>query len=145
MKHSLAVLATIAAGFAAAPAASAAEFSISPVKPCYGSGERVTLAGSGFTPLGDVMVRKDGEPLGTIASDATGAFSGAGLTVKLADGRQRRTYSADTAVIGQDEQDIRFRRGVRDGQEREEEREAESHGFSRAASASWPPGSRCLW
>lgn len=94
MKHALAALATIAAGLAAAPGASAAEFSISPVKPCYGSGERVTLAGSGFTPLGDVVVRKDGESLGTTAADTTGAFSGVGLTIKLAEGRQRRTYSA---------------------------------------------------
>ncbi|HZG47879.1 MAG TPA: hypothetical protein VEY90_00035 [Thermoleophilaceae bacterium] len=94
MKHALAALATTAAGLAAATGASAAEFSISPVKPCYGSGERVTLAGSGFTPLGSVVVSKDGDSLGTTASDATGAFSGVGLTVKLADGRQRRTYSA---------------------------------------------------
>jgi hypothetical protein len=92
MKFVLAV-ATGAVALAAPAAASAAVMTAAPVKPCYGSGEQVTLTGSGFTPSSGVNITRDGTFLDGIETDATGAF-GARLTLGLDNGRQTRTYAA---------------------------------------------------
>lgn len=94
MKHLLAATALAAVGLAAPAAASAATFSVAPVKPCYGSGERVLLTGSGFTPGGAVDVSKDGGFLGTAQADANGAFSGVRLTLGQPSGTESHTYTA---------------------------------------------------
>lgn len=92
MKLVLAV-ATGAVALAAPAAASAATMTATPVKPCYGSGEQVTLAGSGFTPSSGVNITRDGEFLDDVATDPTGVFGGT-LTLGLDNGRQTRTYTA---------------------------------------------------
>ena len=92
MKFVLAV-ATGAVALAAPAAASAAVVAVAPVKPCYGSGEQVSLTGSGFTPSRGVNVAYDATPLGSVGTDATGAFS-ANLRIGLDNGRETRTYTA---------------------------------------------------
>jgi hypothetical protein len=94
MKHLLAATALAAVALAAPAAASAATFSLSPVQPCYGSGERVQLAGSGFTPGGSVDVSKDGTSLGATQADVNGAFTGVGLKLGRRSGRGTVTYTA---------------------------------------------------
>lgn len=87
-------LAVILATCVAAPAsAHAAALAVSPVKPCYRSGELVGLAGSGYTPNGGVSISSDGSPLGTAAADGNGVFSGR-LTVAMASGERVRNYTA---------------------------------------------------
>ena len=94
MKHLLAATALAAVGLAAPAAASAATFSVSPTKPCYGSGERVLLAGSGFTPGGAVDVSKDASSLGSAFADPNGAFAGVSLKLGQPSGRASHTYTA---------------------------------------------------
>lgn len=92
MKNVVAI-ATGLVALAAPAAASAATMTATPVKPCYGSGEQVTLTGSGFTPSSGVNITRDGELLDDVATDPAGAFSGT-LTLGLDTGRQTRTYTA---------------------------------------------------
>jgi hypothetical protein len=92
MSRSLAVLAG-AAALALPSAASAAELSVSPQKPCYSSGESVNLLGTGFSPLGSASVTRDGEHLGALNTDGNGAFNGV-LTLAQNSGRQTKTYTA---------------------------------------------------
>jgi hypothetical protein len=95
MKLSLTALATGFAAFALPAAASAAELTVAPAKPCYGSGETVNLLGSGFTPNlpGGINVTKNGDPLGTLSTDVGGAFNGA-LRLGQKNGRRTSTYTA---------------------------------------------------
>ena len=92
MTRSLAVVAGVAALAMPAPA-SAAELIVSPQKPCYSSGESVNLLGSGFSPLGSVNVSRDGTSLGSLSTDANGAFNGI-LTLAQNSGRRTKTYTA---------------------------------------------------
>jgi hypothetical protein len=97
MKLSLVVWATASVALAAPSAASAqATLSASPQKPCFGSGDRVTFHGAGFTPGGIVDFTRDSEPVTanppiTALSDGT---VNAGLTVFNRNGVERRTYAA---------------------------------------------------
>jgi hypothetical protein len=95
MKLSLIVLTTAIAAVALPAAASAAELKVDPPQDCYGSGETVSLLGSGFTPgrASGVSVTKDGEPLGTLTTDAVGSFNGT-LRIGQRNGRRTRTYTA---------------------------------------------------
>jgi hypothetical protein len=95
MKLSLTVLATGFAAFALPATASAASLAVEPNKPCYGSGERVSLLGAGFTPnlMSGINVTKDGEPLGRLSTDAGGAFNGT-LRLGQRNGRRTSTYTA---------------------------------------------------
>jgi hypothetical protein len=95
MKFRTTVLATALAALAAPAAASAAELKVDPPKRCYGSGEQVSLRGSGFSPgLNEgISVTKDGDPLGKLSTDATGTFNGT-LTLGQRNGRRTSTYRA---------------------------------------------------
>jgi hypothetical protein len=95
MKLSLTALATGFAAFALPAAASAAELSVAPFKSCYGSGETVSLLGSGFTPslMSGISVTKDGVSLGTLSTDVGGAFNGT-LRLGQKNGRRTSTYTA---------------------------------------------------
>lgn len=99
MKLRLLTAATAALALAAPAAASAAEFTASPAKPCYGSGEVIGLAGSGFTPNGGVEVTEGGTSLGQLGVDAAGNIGGAPtLRLGLRRGRQDRVYTATDLI-----------------------------------------------
>jgi hypothetical protein len=84
----------LAIALAAPPSAGAATLSVSPIKPCYGSGEELAATGTGFTPNGSVRFTADGVPLsGTAPVSATGVFTGS-LSVGLASGEKVKTYAA---------------------------------------------------
>jgi hypothetical protein len=63
-----------AAGTAAATATAqgAPTITISPAKPCYLTGERISASGGGFTPGGAVQFKVDDQVLGSLAADAAG-------------------------------------------------------------------------
>jgi hypothetical protein len=78
----------VAVGVLALPAsASAAFLAVLPAKPCYRSGERVTLGGSGFTPNNSAAVALDGKQLGVANANADGLLSG---TIRLGSIRGER-------------------------------------------------------
>jgi hypothetical protein len=93
MTRSLAVAAGVVALAVPSAASAAPSLTVSPQKQCYSSGEAVNLLGAGFTPLGTATVTRDGAALGTLESDATGAFNGR-LTLGQGSGRQTKTYAA---------------------------------------------------
>jgi hypothetical protein len=71
------VAGVVAAAVLILPASSmAAALAVFPPKPCYRSGERVTLFGTGFTPNASAAVALDGKPLGFATSNAQGTLSG---------------------------------------------------------------------
>jgi hypothetical protein len=72
--------------------AQAATLSVSPVKPCYRTGETIGMTGTGFTPDGEVSLAADGEEFATTPADSSGSFTG-GLQVASATERVK-TYSA---------------------------------------------------
>jgi hypothetical protein len=99
MTRSLAV-AVGALALAVPSTASAASLTVSPVKPCYSSGETVDLNGLDFSPFGTASVTRDGSPLGTLTSNGAGAFTGH-LTVAQTTGKRTKTYTAsDDQVPG---------------------------------------------
>jgi hypothetical protein len=78
----------------AAPAgASAASLNVTPEKRCFSHGESVNLIGSGFTPSTSASITRDGALLGSLPTDAFGAFNGV-LTLAQNSGRQTKTYTA---------------------------------------------------
>jgi hypothetical protein len=97
MKLCLAAVATAAVTLVGPSAASAATLTTFPAKPCFGSGDRITFRGTGFTPGGIVDFTRDGEPLSAdepIAARADGTVT-AGLNVVVnGSGVQRRSYAA---------------------------------------------------
>lgn len=92
MTRSLAVAASLVA-LAAPAAASAATLTVTPQKPCYSTGESVHLIGSAFTPSGSASITRDGTPVGSLNTDANGAFDGV-LTLAQNRGSQAKTYTA---------------------------------------------------
>jgi hypothetical protein len=106
MTRSLAVAAGLLA-LALPASASAAELKVSPQKRCYSAGESVNLLGSGFTPAiaptpGDpdpdeVRIDRGAAALGTLDTDAAGAFNGV-LTLAQDSGRRTKTYTATDLV-----------------------------------------------
>jgi hypothetical protein len=95
MKLSIAAVVTAVVALAGPAAASAATLTTSPQKPCFGSGDRVTFSGSGFTPGGIVDFTRDGEPVAadppiTALPDGT---VNAGLTVFNERGVEKRSYA----------------------------------------------------
>jgi hypothetical protein len=95
MKFSPIALATAVAALTLPAAASAAQLTVNPGKPCYGSGETVSLLGSGFTPNlpSGISVTKDGEAIGTLSTDVGGAFNGT-LRLGQRNGKRTSTYTA---------------------------------------------------
>jgi hypothetical protein len=92
MTRSLAVVAA-AVALAAPSAASAASLTVSPQKRCYSSGEDVNLLGTGFSPLGNSTVTRDGTMVGSLPNTVDGAFNGV-LTLAQGRGKETRTYTA---------------------------------------------------
>ena len=84
--------AALCATLAAPAAAQAASLTATPVKTCYRAGERVALAGSGYTPRGNVQINSDGRVVGTATADAAGAFAGQ-LRLGVPSGERLKTYS----------------------------------------------------
>lgn len=77
-----------------APASSlAAALAVLPPKPCFRSGERVILFGTGFTPNSSAAVALDGKPLGFAASDAQGVIRGQ-VTLGSIRGERNRVLTA---------------------------------------------------
>jgi hypothetical protein len=72
--------------------AQAAAVSVTPVKPCYRSGESVAMSGSGYTHGGGVSITSDGQSIGTTTADGAGNFGGR-LTV-ASPTRRVKTYTA---------------------------------------------------
>jgi hypothetical protein len=95
MKLRLTALATVATALTVPAAASAAELTVDPQLPCYGSGHSVDLLGTGFSPSLDngIAVTRDGQTIGALDTDATGAFKGA-LRLGQRNGRRTSTYTA---------------------------------------------------
>jgi len=93
-----------------APAtAGAATLEVRPAKPCYGTSDRVSLVGTGFTPEGSVNVLRDGRILNRrdgkiqpIETDAGGRIAVVATVPGLARVAQTSTYSvidrADRAI-----------------------------------------------
>ena len=78
--------------------ASAASLTVTPQKRCYSSGESVNLLGADFSPLGSASVTRDGTPLGSLQTDANGAFNGI-LTLAQTRGRQTKPYTATDEAV----------------------------------------------
>ncbi len=97
MKLIPAAIVAIALLAVAAPAASAATMTPSPVKDCYRDQETVNLLGSGFTPNSVVSVARDSSPIGTLTTDPTGVFNGS-LQLAQGSGQQARTYVASDSA-----------------------------------------------
>jgi hypothetical protein len=95
MKLRLIALATVATALTVPAIASAATLEVVPRLPCYGSGHSVNLLGAGFTPslVDGVVVTKDDEKIGSLSTDASGAFNGA-LRLGQRSGRRTSTYTA---------------------------------------------------
>ena len=98
MKHRLAA-ATVMAAAAVAPAAAQAPpptLSDNTGKRCYGTSDQFRLAGSGFTPGGNVVLTQDGRTFArATASPPAGTFAG---TVRLPTIRRGKTSTTYTAT-----------------------------------------------
>jgi hypothetical protein len=96
MKLCLAAVATAAVAFVAPAAAAAATLTVTNPKPCFGSDDRVTFRGTGFTPGGIVDFTRDGEsinpdpPLTALADGSVNAR----LKVFNERGVDERSYAA---------------------------------------------------
>jgi hypothetical protein len=70
-------MASVAGVLALAPGAHAATVSVTPLKPCYRSGETIGMSGTGFTPGEDMVnVTSDGQPIGSDDVESDGTFVG---------------------------------------------------------------------
>jgi hypothetical protein len=95
MKLRLTAVASVVTALTVPATASAATLEIVPDRPCYGSGQTVSLLGTGFTPnlMSGIAVTKDGESIGSLTTDTTGAFNGS-LRLGQANGRRTSMYTA---------------------------------------------------
>jgi hypothetical protein len=95
MKLRLTALAVVATALTVPATASAATLTVDPALPCYGSGHSVNLLGTGFSPnlTRGITVTKDGESIGSLSTDANGAFNGS-LRLGQRNGRRTSTYMA---------------------------------------------------
>jgi hypothetical protein len=98
MRLALTLVATGVLALIAPVTASGATLVVTPDKPCYGTGEKVTFRGAGFTPGGIVDFTRDGTLIPTRDDeDILAGSSGdvvADLPVANARGSERRTYAA---------------------------------------------------
>ena len=95
MKHRLAVLATATAALASPAVAQAATLTDITNKPCYGTGDGVGLAGSGFSPNGEVTISRDGRALnGGPTANAQGNFAGTATVPVISSRVLTSTYTA---------------------------------------------------
>ena len=94
MKLCLTVVAV--AALAGPVGASAATLTVTPQKPCYGTGDSVTFHGTGFTPGAGVDFTRNGRVIDAddpIVASATGEVA-AELSVAKRNGRKLRRYAA---------------------------------------------------
>lgn len=92
----------LAAAVCAAPAAAqAATLALRPAKPCYGTSDRVSLVGTGFTPKRSVNILRDGKILNRangevqpIATDSRGRIAVVATAPDLRRAAKTSTYSA---------------------------------------------------
>jgi hypothetical protein len=96
MTRSLAVAAGLVA-LAVPGSASAATLTVMPEKRCYSHGESVNLLGTDFTPGANASIIRDGSLLGSLPTDALGAFNGV-LRLAQPNGRRTKTYTAADGV-----------------------------------------------
>jgi hypothetical protein len=87
----LALALTCAVVLQAAQSASAATLQTD--APCYQETEEVVLKGSGYAPMGTVMVARDGAPLGSAQADAAGAFQSKFATPELPAGHREDVHT----------------------------------------------------
>jgi hypothetical protein len=73
--------------------AQAATLGIGPAKRCYRTGDRVGILGGGYTPGALANVAIDGQPLGQLQADPTGAI-GSSLTIGTLRGVTTHTLTA---------------------------------------------------
>lgn len=92
MPRPAALALTIAAMLAAAPAAASAATLTTDTR-CYQEGQEVVLNGSGYAPLSQVNVSRDGRPLGTAQADGNGAFQRKFPTDELPGSRRESVFS----------------------------------------------------
>lgn len=96
-RHGVAVVLAFATLLAPA-AAQGAAIAVRPLKPCYGAGERLALAGIGFTPNGGVTLTRDGQAVASGPVAANGIFTG-GITLgSIRQASRIVTYTATDAV-----------------------------------------------
>jgi hypothetical protein len=98
MRLALILVATAVLALSVPAAASGATLTATPDKPCYGTGEKVTFRGAGFTAGGIVDFTRDGTPIPTRNDEDIRAGSSgdvvADLPVANARGSETRTYAA---------------------------------------------------
>ena len=83
------------AALALAPATSqAATLDTEPSKPCYGTGDRVSLVGNGFTPSSAVTISRDGRRVGPVQSNDAGVIAALATVPTIARRVQTSTYKA---------------------------------------------------
>ena len=68
------------------PARPRPRWTIVPEKRCYSHGESVNLIGSGFGPSGSASITRDGAVVGSLHTDAFGAFNGVLTLARTAGG-----------------------------------------------------------
>jgi len=79
----------------AAPAgAQAATLVKKPAKPCYGTADKVSLLGEGFTPRAQVDIGRDGRRIGRVTSNSVGAIAALATVPTIRRDVQRSTYTA---------------------------------------------------
>jgi hypothetical protein len=69
-------VATAGMAMTAATAQAAPSIGIGPAKSCYFSSDKVTVLAGGFTPAGSVNILIDGQSLGQLPANASGAVAG---------------------------------------------------------------------
>jgi len=87
-----ALLATLVAGAASAPAASA-EATLKTETRCIQETLEVIVNGTGFAPSSIVTISRDGQPLGSTQTDAAGSFRNKFETPELPENVRERLYS----------------------------------------------------
>jgi hypothetical protein len=118
-KPALAVAAAATLALALPASGFAATLTTTPAKECYGTGDTVSFAGTGFTPGGLVDFARDGRPVSgsPIPAQPDGTFEG-DLDVLQPSGQALRTYTAtdrqDPAILAStrirvSELDVRMR------------------------------------
>ena len=94
MRHA-AVAGLLSVTALAAPAAArAATLAADPAKPCYGTADRVSLSGAGFTPASKVDISRDGNTIGAVRSNSAGSIAALATVPSIARSTQTSSYTA---------------------------------------------------
>lgn len=93
-------LLTAAAAVAPPAAAQAATLDARPSKPCYGTGDRVSLVGTGFTPSESVLISRDGRRIGPVRANSAGSIAALATVPSIPRSTQTSTYRATDQTDG---------------------------------------------